>query len=282
MTGTPLRHVEHVMGTVFSFDIRDAGSGARRDAVQGALRRAVDRLHRIDELFSPYREDSEISRLDRGELALDACAPEVDRVLRACAEAARETGGWFSDRPAGRLDPCGYVKGWSVEEASRLLREAGSVRHSISGGGDVQTVGGPAPEQPWRIGIAHPLQPGMLTAVVAGQDIAVATSGTAERGAHILDPHTGRPATALASLTVVGAGITRADVWATAGFAMGPHCLTRIEAVDGLEALAVLPDGSRHWTSGFPAYAAPARPTPDPAEWRSALPALSPPGRSKP
>lgn len=110
----------------------------------------------------------------------------------------------------------------------------------------------------------------------------MATSGTAERGAHILDPHTGRPATALASLTVVGAGITRADVWATAGFAMGPDCLTRIEAVDGLDALAVLPDGSRRWTSGFPAYAAPARPTPDPADWRSALPALSAPGRPTP
>jgi len=88
--------------------------------------------------------------------------------------------------------------------------------------------------------------------------------------------------TALASLTVVGAGITRADVWATAGFAMGPDCLTRIEAVDGLEALAVLPDGSRRWTSGFPAYVAASRPAPDPADWRSALPALSPPGRQAP
>lgn len=271
MTGGALRHAEHVMGTVFSFDIRDAGSGAHARAVQDGLRRAVARLHRVDELFSTYRPDSQISRLDRGELPLEACDPDVPRVLRACAVAARETGGWFSDRPQGRLDPSGYVKGWSIAEASRLLRDAGSVRHSVGGGGDIQTAGGPATGQPWRIGVAHPLRPGMLAAVVAGRDLAVATSGTAERGAHILDPHTGRPATALASLTVVGADITRADVWATAGFAMGPDCLARIEAVDGLEAFAVLPDGSRRWTSGFPAHVPPPPTSPaGPADWRAA------------
>lgn len=150
------------------------------------------------------------------------------------------------------------------------------MRHSITGGGDVQTVGGPAPGRPWRIGVAHPRRPGLLATVVAGQDLAVATSGTAERGAHILDPHTGRPATALASLTVLGTGLTRTDVWATAGFAMGPDCLDTMETVDGLEALAMLPDGSRRWTSGFPAYAATPLTTTDPADWRSAVPL--PPG----
>jgi thiamine biosynthesis lipoprotein len=265
------------MGTVFSFDIRDAGTGARRSAVEGALRRAVARLHRVDALFSTYRADSQISRLDRGELPPDDCDPDVARVLAACEDAERETGGWFSVRAAGRLDPSGYVKGWSVEEASRLLREAGSVRHCVSGGGDVRAVGEPAPGTPWRIGIAHPLLPATLTAVVAGRDLAVATSGTAERGAHVLDPATGRPASGLAALTVVGADLARADVWATAGFAMGPDCLRRLQAVDGLEALALLPDGSRRWTPGFPAHTATPRATADPADWRGA--ALPIPGR---
>jgi thiamine biosynthesis lipoprotein len=267
---TALRHVEHVMGTVFSFDVRDAPSDV-------AVWDAVRRLHRIDALFSPYRPESEISRLDRGELALDDCDPEVAVVLAACAEAERATGGWFSVRAdGGRLDPCGYVKGWAVAEASRLLRAAGSARYSVCGGGDVQTAGRPAEGQPWRIGIAHPLRPGMLAAVVAGRDLAVATSGTAERGAHILDPHTGRPATALASLTVVGSDLTRADLWATAGFARGPESLDVLETVPGLEAFAVLPDGTRRWTSGFPAYLAeePAQREPagqTPSDWSSAL-----------
>jgi thiamine biosynthesis lipoprotein len=269
VTTAALRHVEHVMGTVFSFDVRDGGSERVREAVAAAVRR----LHRIDALFSTYREESEISRLDRGELTLDACTPEVARVLDACAAAERETGGWFSSRPAGRLDPSGYVKGWAVEEASRILREAGSLRHSVSGGGDVQTAGGPAGDRPWRIGVAHPLRRDLLAAVVAGRDVAVATSGTAERGAHIVDPRSGRPATALASLTVVGSSLARADVWATAGFAMGPDCVEVLEGTDGLEALAVLPDGSFRWTPGFLQYAAPARATADPADWRGALPA---------
>ncbi|MCD0484453.1 FAD:protein FMN transferase [Streptacidiphilus sp. ASG 303] len=268
------------MGTVFSFDVRDAGRGRRRAAVEDALREAVVWLHRVDAVFSPYREDSQISRLDRGETALGECDPDVALVLEWCEEASRETGGWFTARPAGRLDPCGLVKGWAVEQAARLLREAGSRSHSVTGGGDVQTTGGPAPGRPWRIGVAHPLLPGRLAAVVSGYGIAVATSGTAERGAHITDPHTGRPATALASVTVVGTGLTEADTWATAAFAMGPACVARLEAREGLEALAVLPDGALRRTSGFPdapeapdaPRAAPARASADPGEWRPAVP----------
>ncbi|MEV0494132.1 FAD:protein FMN transferase [Streptomyces atratus] len=55
------------------------------------------------------------------------------------------------------------------------------------------------PGAPWRIGIAHPLRPGELAIVVmAHHDRAVATSGTAERGAHLLSPHHGAPVTAFA------------------------------------------------------------------------------------
>ncbi|MFD3581006.1 FAD:protein FMN transferase [Streptomyces sp. NPDC058683] len=256
MSGAPLRQVVHVMGTVFSFDVRDAETKGRLLDVEDALHEAADRLHRIDALYSTYREDSAVSRLDRGEATPDTCEPEVARVLAACAEAERETDGWFNLRSTGRLDPSGYVKGWAVTEASRILQAAGSRRHSICGGGDVQTSGGPAPGQPWRIGIAHPLRPGRLAAIVAHEGLAVATSGTAERGCHIVNPHTGEPATGLASLTVVGRDLARADIWATAGFAMGADWLDALEAAEGLEALAVLPDGELRYTSGFHTYTA--------------------------
>jgi thiamine biosynthesis lipoprotein ApbE len=81
----------------------------------------------------------------------------------------------------------------------------------------VQCVG----DRRWRIGIADPLHPGRLALVVAGRDFAVATSGIAERGAHIIDPHTGRPAAGLASITVVGARLAEADAYATAAFRHG-------------------------------------------------------------
>ncbi|MGA5820352.1 FAD:protein FMN transferase [Kitasatospora sp. NPDC094028] len=243
----PLRHAEHVMGTVFSFTVRDPGPGTA-----AALERTVARLHRVDAVFSTYRPDSQISRLGRGELALDACDPEVAEVLRQCRRVAEETEGHFTDHPAGCLDPSGWVKGWAVEEASRELRAAGSAAHCVSGGGDVQTAGGP-----WRIGVADPLRPGALATVVTGHDLAVATSGTAERGAHIHDPRTGRPATGLASLTLVGPGIADTDAYATAAFAMGPdRALAWAAARPGLEALAILPTGEHRATPGFPGRAA--------------------------
>jgi thiamine biosynthesis lipoprotein len=248
----PLRHAEPVMGTVFSFAIADTGQGARRDAITAGLRAATARLHRIDALFSTYRADSEVSRLGRGLTTLERCDPQVAEVLERCREVAAETDGWFTAYPGGRLDPNGWVKGWAIEQASQLLREAGSQHHCVSGGGDVQAVGEAGPGRPWRIGIADPVHPGGLVAVVGGRDLAVATSGTAERGPHILDPHTGAPATGLLSLTLVGPSIACTDAWATAAFAMGPELGLRwAERRPGIEAFGVLPDGATVQTSGF-------------------------------
>ncbi|WP_354644878.1 FAD:protein FMN transferase [Kitasatospora camelliae] len=249
------------MGTVFSLTVRDPGPDTA-----AALEAVVARLHRIDAVFSPYRPGSDISRLDRGELPLDACDPEVGTVLAACREVAAETDGYFTERPGGRLDPSGWVKGWAVEEAARTLADAGCRQYCVSGGGDVQTAGGP-----WRIGVAHPHLPGRLAAVLGGHDLAVATSGTAERGAHILDPHTGRPADGPASLTLVGepgTGIARTDAWATAAFAMGTaRALAWVARTPGVEALAVLPDGTKRWTDGLPRHLPPA----GPADWQRAV-----------
>ncbi|MDX3852792.1 FAD:protein FMN transferase [Streptomyces sp. AK02-01A] len=243
-----LRHVEHVMGTVFSFDIRDKPT----PAIHHALAEAVRQLHRIDAVFSTYRPDSHISRLDRGDLRLGDCPPEVHEVLFLCAQATHDTDGWFSVIPAGTLDPSGLVKGWATEAASRLLHDAGAHHTCVNGGGDIQLRGRPAPGTPWRIGIAHPLRHGELaTVVTAHGDLAVATSGTAERGAHILDPHRGTPVTTFASLTLVGPRLTLTDSYATAAFARGDGAREWLEALDGYEALAVLPDGREWRTPGF-------------------------------
>lgn len=245
-----VRHVEHVMGTVFSFDVREPDSPALR----AALAEAVSWLHTVDEVFSTYRTDSQISRLDRGELAEEQCLPEVREVLRLCREAADASGGWFSLTASGRLDPSALVKGWAIARASRLLDGAGLRHHSVNGGGDLQLSGGTAPGRPWRIGVAHPLRPAELATVLTGHDFAVATSGVAERGCHIVNPHTGRPATALASLTLVGRDLTTVDTWATAAFAMGDAARDRVEDLDDIEAFAVRPDGRCWWTTGFPTH----------------------------
>lgn len=246
-----LRHVEHVMGTVFSFEVRDRPT----PAIRRALAEAVRRLHRVDAVFSTYRPDSHVSRLDRGEIRLGDCPPEVHEVLSLCARAVHDSEGYFSITPAGTLDPSGLVKGWAAEAASGLLYEAGARHTCVNGGGDLQLrVPGPR-SAPWRIGIAHPLYPGRLaTVVTVREDLAVATSGTAERGAHILDPHDGAPVTAFASLTVIGPRLTMTDAYATAAFARGHGAREWLEALDGHEGLAILPDGRQWRTSGFGRY----------------------------
>jgi FAD:protein FMN transferase len=246
-----LRHAEHVMGTVVSFDVPDwAGPQSGGDAV---LDRAVRWLHWVDATFSPYRDDSDVSRFGRGSLALADCAPELNEVLSACADVSALSGGYFTTTPGGRFDPSGYVKGWAIERAAAMLTAAGSAEHSVNGGGDIQCVGDRA-GQPWRVGIADPLRPGSLALVVSGRDFAVATSGLAERGPHIINPRTGRPATGLASITVVGAGLATADAYATAAFAMGPGARDWLETLDGYEAFAITPGGAAWQTSGFRAY----------------------------
>ncbi|MFI9646936.1 FAD:protein FMN transferase [Streptomyces sp. NPDC052040] len=242
------------MGTVVSFDVR----GGEPEAVRAALAEAVAGLHRVDEVFSTYREDSQLSRLARGEVALGECDPEVAEVLALGAEAERVSDGWFSTRYGGRTDPTGIVKGWAVERAAQRLWEAGARGVSVNGGGDVQLYGTPGPHRPWRVGVTDPMRPGGLAAVVSAAgagELAVATSGTAERGTHIVDPRTGRPAvTDLVAVTVVAPRLTWADCWATAAFAMGSRQgLDWLESLPDTEALLITAGDEVRCTGGLAA-----------------------------
>ncbi|MGW0083369.1 FAD:protein FMN transferase [Streptomyces sp. NPDC003393] len=243
------------MGTVFSFDVR----GGEPEAVAAALRAAVAGLHRADRRFSTYREDSQVSRLARGELTVADCAPEVAEVLELGAEAERVSEGWFSLRYQGRLDPTGIVKGWAAERAARRIAAAGASGVSVNGGGDVQLLGSPEAHRAWRVGVSDPLRTGGLAAVVsaaAAKELAVATSGTAERGAHIVDPRTGRSAvTDLVSVTVLAPRLTWADCWATAAFAMGSReGLAWLQALPEVEALLITAGDEVRCTDGLAAW----------------------------
>ena len=240
------------MGTVVSFDVPGCAGEPPGPAGQigGPLGQAVRWLHWVDATFSPYRDDSDVSRFAHGSVPLTDCAPELAEVLQACAAISARSGGYFTTTPGGTFDPSGYVKGWAIERAAAMLTAAGSAEHSVNGGGDVQCVG----ERLWRVGIADPMRPGRLALVVAGRNFAVATSGVAERGPHIVDPYTGQPPVGLASITVVGATLAETDAYATAAFAMGSAARDWVESLDGYEALAITAAGMTWQTSGFGAY----------------------------
>jgi thiamine biosynthesis lipoprotein len=233
------------LGTVFTIDIRDSGSwSAAVDAV-------VAWLHFVDATFSTFRDDSDISRVRRGELAVADADPHVAEVLELCACAHRATRGYFSAVLHGQVDPTGLVKGWSIERASRLLRELGSANHAINGGGDVQVAGEAAPGRPWTVAVSHPHDKSRVLTVVTGRDFAVATSGIGERGAHLIDPFTGRAAVGLASATVVGRSLTDADTYATAAAVMARGAIGWVESLDGYAALVVTEDGDVASTAGW-------------------------------
>ncbi|BAC69903.1 thiamine biosynthesis protein [Streptomyces avermitilis] len=237
-----MRRVEHVMGFPVSLRIDDEGDfDAAADAVFAWLREA-------DARFSPFKADSEVSRLDRGELREDALSADLLEVLDLCEHYRAATGGAFDVRLPGRgLDPCAVVKGWSVQRAAELLSAAGARRFCLNAGGDVAAAGGP-----WRVGVRHPEHADKLCTVLELTDGAVATSARYERGDHIRDGRTGRPATGLLSLTVVAPTLTEADSVATAAFAMGTEGVEWAAGLDGCEVFAVDAERRVLRTAGLP------------------------------
>jgi thiamine biosynthesis lipoprotein len=243
-----LRRVEQVMGMPIVVDVRD------EDADEGALDDVFGWFRWVDATFSTYKEDSEISRLARGEFAVGDASPEVRWVLNRCEELRGETRGYFDARATGALDPSGLVKGWSADRAAALLHHAGIRNFAVNAGGDMCLSGRAIPQLTWRVGIQHPRERMQVVAVVEGNDLAIATSGAYARGAHITDPHTGLAPNGVESVTVVGRDLATADAYATAAYAMGPVLGPEWTArLNGYEAMTILADETVLTTRGFPA-----------------------------
>lgn len=233
---------EQVMGMPVSIHVR--GDSPDRDLTREAVERAFAVLRAVDATFSPFRDDSELSRLRRGELTLTDASGDMRLVERLCRTAVERTGGAFDPwRWRDGYDPTGLVKGWAVARVGQLLREL-DADVLVNAGGDVlaRSVSG----QPWLVGIEDPSDRASVLATVPVVDGAVATSGPAARGAHIVDPRTGEPASGVLSATVVGPSILWADVDATAAVALGDAAPSWTSTLHGTSGLLVLADGRVH------------------------------------
>jgi len=250
------------MGTVFSFavvvgaDGADAGPDRARAAV-GAAVRAVRRLERA---WSPFRDGTLVGRTRRGEtLRPDRDDPDGDLdlagILGLCAVLRDRTRGAFDpwSLPGG-FDPTGLVKGRAVERAVAELRRHGLRDVAVGGGGDVVVRGDAPGRRGWRVGVRDPragtgsvavARPdgGLLATVSLAGPGAVATSGTSERGRHVLDPRTGRPARGLLQATVVGPDLAAADALATALLAAGDPAPPWLADLPGHRVVALTEDG---------------------------------------
>ena len=262
--GAHLHRLEHIMGMPIGVDVCDSDIEAK----------TVDRVYQwlrfVDATFSTYKEDSEISRLNRGELALEQTHPAVRSVLRRCERLRAQTDGYFDMRAPLRnneqataegedrrpIDPSGLVKGWSVAGAARILERAGARNYCVNAGGDARLRGCSWNGESWRVGIQHPRIRDRVAAVLVASDAGIATSGAYERGEHIIDPHTSSPSEGVLSVTIVGPDVATADAYATAAYAMGPKGAQWCAGLKDYAAMVILAEGNVLSTPAMSRYRA--------------------------
>jgi FAD:protein FMN transferase len=219
------------------------------------LDQVFDYFQYVDGKFSTYKDDSEISAINRREIRAAQSSPDMRTVFALAEQTRQETGGYFDIERGGRIDPSGLVKGWAIYHAAEILWAGGFTNFYVEAGGDIQAAGQNSQGKLWRVGIRHPFSPAQIVKVLAVSNAGVATSGTYVRGQHIYRPQEpGALETDIVSLTVVGPNIYEADRFATAGFAMGPDGIQFIDSLDGFEGYMIDRAGQATLTSGFGRY----------------------------
>lgn len=162
----------------------------------------------------------------------------------AALAAARARSGWTRTRldagshrllqPGGlQLDLSGVAKGYAADAVTALLRDQ-KLQHSlVEVGGELVGSGLKPDGAPWWVDLEHPPLANLAPLRVALHRLAVATSGDYVRGAHNIDPASGRPATrGIVAVSVLHASAARADAWASAltilGSVLGLEIATRL------------------------------------------------------
>jgi thiamine biosynthesis lipoprotein len=197
-----------------------------------------------EDAFSLFRPESELSRVNGSPALVVTVSPLFAGTLQTALDVASQTEGlvdptlcgrWTEVAVSGRLlsrppglalDLNGVVKALAVDEAAGTLVRPGFV----SVGGDI-AVRGP-------VDVALPAA-GAIRVVAGG----LATSGTASRGAHLVNPTTGAPSDSCwEQVTASGTTCLAADVAAKAGFLLGERGPEWLES-RGIPGRFVSPDG---------------------------------------
>jgi thiamine biosynthesis lipoprotein len=252
-----------LMGMPVTVDVVDAADepvggtsvAGNRLISDSVMDEVFDYFTYVDEKFSTYKDASEISRINRGELKIEEASEDMKIIFMLAEQTRAESNGYFDIRHNGIIDPSGIVKGWAIYNAAEILRKKGFVNFYVDAGGDIQVGGTNHQGEKWRVGIRNPFHMDEIVKILSVTDCGVATSGTYVRGQHIYNPkNNGQAITDILSLTVIGPDVYEADRFATAAFAMGRAGIDFIESLPGFEGYMIDKDRQATYTTGFSRY----------------------------
>jgi len=244
-----MKKTEIIMGMPITIEVVDKISHKDFESI-------FDYFKQVDKKYSTYKSTSEISKINNG-LPKSKWSQQMKLVLDLCEQTKKLTNGFFDINRNGKIDPSGLVKGWSVNNAAKILKTKGMLNFYIEAGGDIQVHGLSSKKTPWEIGIRNPFNTTEIIKVIKLTEKGIATSGTYIRGQHIYNPLSGNQAvSSVKSLTVIGPDVYEADRYATAAFAMGEQGIDFINSISGLEGYMVDADKIATYTQGFRKYVA--------------------------
>lgn len=240
-----MKVTEKIMGIAATIEVLDKISPQDTDNI-------LELLHKTDSLFSTYKKDSEITKLNTRAIKQEDLSPYVKKVLKLCEETKLWTNGYFDAVYERHVDVSGLVTGWAVSEAATILLKKGYKNFYISVGNDLE-IHGFKNRQKWKVGIQNPVtlaKPRILHLT----DKAVSISGLTHQGLPIYNPVTKKAANTLSMVTVVAGNSLDADRLSTAAFAMGIRGLDFLMGCEGVDAYVIERDGTERMTDGFMSY----------------------------
>jgi FAD:protein FMN transferase len=244
-----MKDTKILMGMPVTVEIVD------KKATQDHLDKIYNYFKYVDQKFSVYKDDSEISQINSGLIGIESLSEDMKEILALCEQTKKDTGGYFNILKNDKLDPSGLVKGWAIKNAAELISSMGFKNFYVNAGGDIQVHGKNKLGKIWTIGIQNPFNLGEVVKALQIESEGVATSGTYIRGQHVYNPYDPTtPLSDVVSLTVIGPDIYEADRFATAAYAMGLEGIDFIESLPGFEGYMIDRTGVATMTKGFEKY----------------------------
>src|SRR3989344_1841733 len=246
-----MKETRFIMGMPVIVEIRD-------DSVnENIISRVFDLFNYVDEKFSTYKPESEINKINNGEILIENASKDMKEIFKLSEKTKKETDGYFDIvNEDGKYNPSGIVKGWAILNASKLILEAGFSNFYVEAGGDIQVNGFADTNKGWKVGIRSPFNvKEIIKMVYLRNSEGIATSGSYERGSHVYNPKNKLDSLSeIVSITVIGPNIYEADRFATAAYAMQNKGIYFIEKLKGFEAYMIDKNGTATMTTGFENY----------------------------